>query len=92
MSVGVSYTGVMLSASPKRVSVLNKLLCVDRELRRAADGGDMPALRRALKQGAEVDAVDCSGFTALHLAAEKGHSDIVDELLAQVSSLQRSLS
>jgi ankyrin repeat protein len=52
----------------------------------------MPALRRALKQGAEVDAVDCSGFTALHLAAEKGHSDIVDELLAQVSSLQRSLS
>ena len=54
----------MLSAPPKRVSVLNELLCVDRELRRAADGGDMPALRRALKQGAEVDAVDCSGFTA----------------------------
>ncbi len=56
-----------------------------RSLRRAADQGDLYALRRALKLGAQVNQVDCSGFTALHLAAEKGHTDVVNELLQQVA-------
>jgi hypothetical protein len=56
-----------------------------RSLRRAADQGDLYALRRALKLGAQVNQVDCSGFTALHLAAEKGHEDVVNELLQQVA-------
>lgn len=55
-----------------------------RDLRRAADHGDVPALRRAMNEGAELDRLDCSGFTALHLAAEKGHVEIVEELLQQV--------
>jgi len=57
-----------------------------RDLRRAADQGDLPALRRALALGAAVDCVDCSGFTALHLAAEKGHAEVVEALLQQVRS------
>jgi hypothetical protein len=59
-----------------------------RILRRAADKGDLYALRRALQLGAQVNQVDCSGFTALHLAAEKGHEDVVNELLLQVSCRQ----
>ena len=54
------------------------------DLRRAADQGDLPALRRALALGAVVDGRDCSGYTALHLAAEKGHTDSVEVLLEQV--------
>lgn len=56
-----------------------------RSLRRASDQGDLYALRRVLKLGAQVNQVDCSGFTALHLAAEKGHEDVVNELLQQVA-------
>ena len=55
-----------------------------RTLRRAADKGDLYLLRRALQLGAQVNQVDCSGFTALHLAAEKGHEDVINELLLQV--------
>jgi len=62
----------------------NSSLPTSRDLRRAADHGDLPALRRAINEGAQVDRLDCSGFTALHLAAEKGHVEIVEELLHQV--------
>ena len=60
-----------------------------RDLRRAAEHGDMRALAASLQAGVDVDVVDCSGFTALHIAAEKGHYDVVEELLTRGASVER---
>ena len=73
---------VALEYERDRGEKAKRALAID--LRRAADQGDLPALRRALALGAVVDGRDCSGYTALHLAAEKGHTDSVEVLLEQV--------
>lgn len=48
----------------------------------AAKSGDRAALQSALDDGAKLDVADNSGRTALHLAAEQGHVELVDVLLA----------
>jgi len=42
---------------------------------------DLEKVRTFLEEGAEVDSVDKYGFTALHLAADRGYKDIVRLLL-----------
>jgi hypothetical protein len=51
-------------------------------LRRAAEIGDLPALRALLDEKSDIDARDANGRTALMLATLHGQSVIVDALLA----------
>jgi uncharacterized protein len=48
---------------------------------RAARGGDVEAVRRLLRAGADVDARDRYGQTAAMLAAHHGHREIVELLV-----------
>ncbi len=52
------------------------------ELRRAADRGDAEAVAELLNQGADPNARNRFGSTALHLAARHGHTAVVEILLA----------
>lgn len=47
----------------------------------AARKGDIKKVRKLLEQGADVDAKDIDGLTALHEAAENKHTDVVKVLL-----------
>ncbi len=51
------------------------------ELVAAVVADDVPRLRRLLAEGADVDARWKEGFTALHIAAMRGHADITRVLL-----------
>jgi hypothetical protein len=48
---------------------------------RAAFKGRTDAVRDLVGRGADVDAADAEGYTALHCAAEAGRADVVDVLL-----------
>ncbi len=47
----------------------------------AAARGDLEAVRRLLREGADVNAPQGDGMTALHWAAERGDADLADVLL-----------
>lgn len=47
----------------------------------AAQAGDIAQVRALLQQGADVNAAQADGLTALHWAAMNNHGDIVDVLL-----------
>ncbi|BBN18397.1 hypothetical protein MPTK1_8g02160 [Marchantia polymorpha subsp. ruderalis] len=68
-------------------AVLNALELGD-GLLTAARKGDLEVVRRYLGKGAQVDAGDQYGWTALHCAAFKGHAEVVGELLAHGASVQ----
>ena len=48
----------------------------------AVQSNKLNALQLLIKAGADVNAQDNRGFTALHRAAEMGHLEIAKELLA----------
>lgn len=54
---------------------------LDTELLQASRRGDIPSLRRLLRQGAKIDARDEGGSTAVAIAADFGHRDAVKLLL-----------
>jgi uncharacterized protein len=54
----------------------------------AAFEGNLPLVRRLLEQGADVNARDRDGDTALMFAAFKGHTAIVGLLLAYGADAQ----
>ncbi|BCB26444.1 hypothetical protein SKTS_13300 [Sulfurimicrobium lacus] len=53
----------------------------------ASKGGDVQTIRDFLARGADIDARDCYGQTALMLAAHAGHSPVVETLIAQRADL-----
>jgi len=53
------------------------------QLTEAARAGDVAAVRASLDRGADVNAAEGDGITALHAAAEVGHVEIVEILLAR---------
>ncbi|KAK3265322.1 hypothetical protein CYMTET_25984 [Cymbomonas tetramitiformis] len=59
-------------------------------LHTAASDGDLSALKEALAADSDVplNAGDWNGYTALHLAAKTGNTDIVDALLAAGINLE----
>lgn len=52
----------------------------------AAESGDITLLRRAVTEGADLDARDPDGKTALILAAENGRSAVITNLLGGVTN------
>jgi ankyrin repeat protein len=48
---------------------------------RAAFKGRADTVRDLIDSGADIDAADAEGYTALHCAAEAGRADVVDLLL-----------
>jgi uncharacterized protein len=51
------------------------------ELVRAASLGDLTLVKKSLDKGADVNAEDITGHTALAIAAERGHLEVVNVLL-----------
>lgn len=58
-------------------------------LRRAAELGDVFALRRAMEAGADINAADSYGWTALMHAARRGYDDVVQVLAEAGAHLNR---
>lgn len=57
-------------------------------LARLAHAGDVAAITRLVKEGADVNARDAQGATALHFAARAGRLDVIQALLAMDATLQ----
>ena len=69
--------GVLLAVALLTAGILPD----DRALLDATKRGDVVAVKAALKQGADVNAAQGDGLTALHLAAQEGNLEIVKVLL-----------
>ncbi len=72
---------VLAGAAPQGASLME-----------AAREGDAQAVRSLLAQGADVNAAEGDGMTALHLAAEGGHDEVLEILIsasAQVDARTR---
>ena len=50
-------------------------------LRAAARSGDVAEVRRLVAAGADKDAKDANGATALHCAADNGHVEVIKLLV-----------
>ena len=61
---------------------------MERQLRVAAYEGDLLKVRSLGKQGCPANAQNKAGFTPLLCAVEKGHSDMVQHLLENGSSVK----
>ncbi|THU76051.1 ankyrin, partial [Dendrothele bispora CBS 962.96] len=51
--------------------------------------GSLDIVQYLIDQKAEVDKVDGSGWTALHIAASAGHDSIVEELIGAGADINR---
>ncbi len=60
----------------------------DRALLDAAKRGDVAAVKAALKEGADVNAAQGDGLTALHLAAQEGNLEITKLLLGAKANVE----
>jgi Ankyrin repeats (3 copies) len=58
------------------------------ELRRAASAGDAAKVRQLLAAGADVNAANAYGGTALAFACDKGHTEVVKVLLEHGANLE----
>ena len=74
------------------VAVLFGLLPPDSPVADAAARGDVETVRSLVKQGADVNAAQGDGMTALHWAAEEGSLELAEVLIyagARVDALTR---
>ena len=60
----------------------------DEELLDATKRGDVAAVRSLLKEGADPNASQGDGLSALHLAAQEGNVDIIDVLFAAGAGIE----
>jgi ankyrin repeat protein len=81
---GIGLTGLLLAgallagATPSYAQAVGK---GGAELLEAARAGDATAVRTLLRSGADPNAARGDGLTALHLAAESGHLEVVRALV-----------
>jgi len=85
--VALALSGVSVSNITKAtiiVIVCISLLsgCTMTDFTKAAATGDIEAIATNLAQGADVNEVDSTGYTALYHAAGAGHKKVVQKLLA----------
>ncbi len=52
----------------------------------SAREGDLSKVEKFLEKGADIDAKDNDGYTALHLAAKYGHLNVAEKLLEKGAS------
>jgi ankyrin repeat protein len=79
--VGALFTAALIAAAPAEAPVAD-----------AAREGDIESVRRLLREGADVNAAQGDGMSALHWAAERGDTDMIAVLLyagAQAESTTR---
>ncbi|MFA5593598.1 MAG: ankyrin repeat domain-containing protein [Micavibrio sp.] len=55
---------------------------LEARLHRAAEAGDSPAIRLLVMEGADLDARDAQGRTALNIATQHNHTQAIKTLLA----------
>lgn len=53
----------------------------------AVDGGDLDTVKAFLARGVGIDNRDCEGKSALHLAAARGHTEVLNYLLSRSADL-----
>jgi cytohesin len=54
----------------------------EKQFLKAAESGDADKVKRLIKDGVDKEAKNEEGFTAIHLASQKGHGTIIESLLA----------
>lgn len=79
--------GLIVAGATDAAGQFRDTLAADRPLRPtpladAAEARDWPAVVRLLQSGAEVDAAQADGMTALHWAAYRDHAETVRQLIA----------
>ena len=80
LGVGVAAAGAQ-SVSVDDASLVDSLVGAVRR-------GDAAAVRSLLDQGVDVNAAQGDGMTALHWAADRGHAEVVELLLAASADLE----
>jgi len=63
----------------------------DRALLKAAEEGNIEAVKQHLAAGTDVNAKGFGGWTPLHFAAFKGHKEIVELLIAKGANVNAQL-
>lgn len=82
MSLGeVTVTGARRGPTDQALAEAVTVGASPTELRRAAETGDLPALRRLLSLPVDIDSRDSLGRTALMLATLGSHAEAVNLLL-----------
>lgn len=71
----------------EKISGANDPVRLGENLRNAAAQGDLPRVQRYLRMGAQVDAADSAGLTALYAAAARGHASVVQCLIEAKADL-----
>jgi len=80
--------GILLVLSCVILSVLGSPTNEGASLLSAASSGDLQELKTLLDRGADVEAQDGNGWTALHWAAQNNHPDVVKELLDRGANME----
>ncbi len=77
----------MLKELFEKISGTNDPVRLGENLRNAAAQGDLPRVQRYLRLGADVDAADSAGLSALYVAAARGHASVVACLIEAKANL-----
>lgn len=80
LAAAVAQIGALAGRAAAQVPPSAAGIAACRGLHAAAASGDLPALTKALRAGADIDARDCYGRTALLVAAHGSRLDIVRAL------------
>ncbi|KAF6722434.1 Diacylglycerol kinase iota [Oryzias melastigma] len=67
-------------------------VCVFAALLTAAVSGDLPTLSECVQRGVSLLVRDAEGCSALHIAAQNGHTDLVRYILQQGSKVLLDLT
>ncbi len=79
----IQYLRTPWTATPKLIQASEALL-------KAAEMGDLPALKAAIKAGAYVDAENKHGDTAIHFAAKSGQIEMTRFLIASRANVNKN--
>ncbi len=77
--LGVAFATALFAAAPPGTPIAERP--PDAPVAEAAERGDLEAVRALLRQGADVNAAQGDGMTALHWAALNGHTQMAEVLL-----------
>ncbi len=77
--LGVAFATALFAAAPPGTPLTERP--PDAPVAEAAERGDLEAVRALLRQGADVNAAQGDGMTALHWAGLNGHAEMAEVLL-----------